>query len=447
MRFTNGRICTKNKIVTDQDLIINDGRIFLEKSTGNINDKDENIVDLKSSYILPGFVDIHTHGAGLFDLTLGQYNPKTSSFQSSSEIYQEALSRYVRLRTKTGVTNLYLATIADSIEHLQFCLEQLNRYMNSDNNGRDGCLIKGSLLEGTFLNPLMCGAQNPEYVFAPDIKKFDEINKSGTIKLVNVVPDHGKESFKLTKALQKKGITVGAGHTNATSDQIKTAIENGLDYVIHFLNGPTGSSFKPFDGGGAVEGILQDDSIYVELIVDGFHVNSAYVRDVIERKGIEKIIAVTDAMFVSQAEDITDFEMTGIFGRMSADGKYVYVAGSKPLTLFGSVLTMDKAFSNILSLLTQDMAGIWYREHKAIDFDQAVLTASRMCAVNPCDMLKKHGAEDTETGSIEESKWADLLVADIKGQSGNYKLDVHSVFVRGNKVFSDIKQKKEMVNE
>jgi len=439
MRFTNGRICTRDKIVTDQDLIINDGRIILEKSAGNIKDKDENIIDLKSSYILPGFVDIHTHGAGLFDITLGQYNPETNSFQSSSEIYQEAFPRYVRLRTKTGVTNLYLATVADSIEHLQFCLEQLDRYMDSDNNGQDGCLIKGSLLEGTFLNPLMCGAQNPKYVFTPDIKKFDEINKSGTIKLVNVAPDYGKESFKLTKALQKEGITVGAGHTNATANQIKIAVENGLDYVIHFLNGPTGSSFKPFNGGGAVEWILQDDRIYVELIVDGFHVNPAYVRDVIERKGIEKIIAVTDAVFVSQAEDITDFEMAGISGRMSADRKYVYVAESNPLSLFGSVLTMDKAFSNILSLLTQNMAGIWYREHKAVGFDRAVLTAARMCATNPCNMLEKHGAEDTETGFIEEGKWADLLVADIKGQSGDYKLDVHSVFVRGNKVFSDIK--------
>ena len=436
-RLINGKICARDKLITGQDLVIRQGRIFIEKR--NNDTKDEKIIDLNGSYVLPGFVELHTHGASLFEFTAGRYDLQTKSFQSSEEIYENELPNYARVRASTGVTNLYLGTSAASIRQLKFCFEQLKKYMHSGRDGSDGCLIKGGLLEGAFFNPQMCGAQNPDFALPPGIEKFDEINKSGVIKLVNVVPDYGEASCKLIGNLTEKGISVGAGHTNATADQFKAAIDNGLKYCIHFLNGPTGGSYKPFDNGGAVEGILQDDRIYVELILDSFHVNPKYVRDVIERKGIDKVMAVTDAMFASQAKGVTDFQMTGNHGRLSEDGRYVYVVGKKPLTLFGSVLTMDVAFSNLLSFLTQDMDGVWYRAHKAMRLERAIPAAARMCATNACSMLKMHEAEDPETGSIEEGKWADLLVADIEGKAGDYRLGIQKVFVHGNEVHSAVR--------
>ena len=96
---------------------------------------------------------------------------------------------------------------------------------------------------------------------------------------------------------------------------------------------------------------------------------------------------------------------------------------------------MDKAFGNILSFLTRDVDGIWHRTNKAMGLGQAILAAARMCATNACSMLKMHGAEDPETGSVEEGKWADLVVADIEGQPGDYRLSVRKVFVRGNEVY------------
>jgi N-acetylglucosamine-6-phosphate deacetylase len=314
----------------------------------------------------------------------------------------------------------------------------LKTYLESGRNGEDGCLIKGGLAEGTFINPAMCGAQNPAYVLAPDINKFDKIDEAGVIKLVNVVPDYGEKSCRLIKNLTKRGIITAAGHTRATAGQFKAAIDSGLRYVIHFLNGPTGGSYKPFNGGGAVEGILRDDRIYVELIADGFHVNPAYMRDVMERKGLEKVIVVTDAMFASQSKGVTRFKSGGIAGRLSNDGKYVYVEGKKPITLFGSVLTMDAAFSNILSLLTREMAGVWHRRHEAMSLETALLATARMCATNACDMLKMSKAEDPETGSIEEGKWADLAIADIKGRPANYRLYLKKVFVRGREVYQKL---------
>jgi len=271
-RLINGIICAKDKLIKGYDLIIKQGRISLEKSS----DKNvEKTIDLNGSYILPGFIEIHAHGASLFEFTAGKYEPRTKSFHCSSEIYKNELPRYVRTITSNGVTNLYLGTFSAPIKQLRFCFAELKKYMDSDRNGRDGCVVKGGMLEGTFFNPGMCGAQNPEYILKPDVEKFNEINESGIIKLVNVVPDYGVESCRLIKNLTAKGISVGAGHTNATADQFKDAVNSGLKYSIHFLNGPTGHSYKPFNNGGAVEAILQDDRIYVELIVDGFHVNPA----------------------------------------------------------------------------------------------------------------------------------------------------------------------------
>ena len=430
-RLINGIICTKDKLIKGYDLVIKQGRIALEKSSGR---KIEDSIDVNGSYILPGFIELHTHGASLFDFTAGRYDLKSKSFKSSPKIYEEELPKYVRLRTSSGVTALYLATCAASLKQLQFCFEQLKKYMDSGMNGVDGCAIKGGMLEGTFFSPEMCGAQNPDYILRPDIEKFDEINESGVIRLVNVAPDYGDAAYRLIKNLTDIKISVGAGHTNATADQFKTAVDNGLKYSIHFLNGPTGSSYKSFNNGGAVEAVLQDERVYAELIMDGFHVNPAYIRDVIEKKGIDKIIAVTDAMFVSQADGVKDFRINTIPGQMSENGKYVYVAGKKPVTLFGSVLTMDEAFSNLLSFLTQDMDGIWHR-HKVMDFEEAVVITSRMCSINACDMLEIHGAEDLLNGYIGEGRQADLVVADINGRPGNYKLDIKKVFVSGSQVY------------
>ncbi len=196
------------------------------------------------------------------------------------------------------------------------------------------------------------------------------MNESGIIRLVNLVPDFGEASYRLTEYLTKKGISVGAGHTDGTYEQFRRATEAGLKYAIHFMNGPTGGSFKAFDGGGAVEAILRED-IYAEVIMDGIHVAPWYVREALARKGIDKIMAVSDAMFSSQAQGVRDFTINGIQGRVDDSGRFVYVVGKERRTLFSSVLTLDVAFGNLLSWLTVDTPGVWTRMHPAISLEEA----------------------------------------------------------------------------
>ena len=124
-----------------------------------------------------------------------------------------------------------------------------------------------------FINPEMPGAQNPKFIFEPSRKIFDSIEDNSVIKMVNVVPDFGSKSCELTEYLTTKGIVVGAGHVAASCDQWENAIKAGLKYCIHFTNGPTGGSYKVFNGGGSIEAVLKFDEIYSELMLDGYHIN------------------------------------------------------------------------------------------------------------------------------------------------------------------------------
>jgi N-acetylglucosamine-6-phosphate deacetylase len=335
-----------------------------------------------------------------------------------------------------GVTGLYVGTFASGIENLERCFRYLREYLKESEKeisagpGR-GTRLHGGLLEGTFLNPAMSGAQNPELVFEPSIKTFDRIKGQGIIRLANVVPDSGKTSCELIRSLTERGVIVGAGHTDATADQVYDAVEAGLKYIIHFTNGPTGGSYKPFGGGGAVEGILSSDDLMVELICDGYHVNPAYVLDIIARKGVDRVVGITDAIHVS-GSDLKEIELEGVTGRVSDDGRYFYVLEKKN-TLFSSNLTMNKAFENLLNWQTADSPGIWNRRHAALPLEEAMVRTARMCSTNACRLT---GLGEKGFGSIQEGYVADLCIMEIRGKPGSFEVQVHAAIIQGETAYT-----------
>ena len=211
-----------------------------------------------------------------------------------------------------------------------------------------------------------------------------------------------------------------------------------MTLAIHFLNGPTGSSTKPFGGGGAVENILRDSNMFAEIIVDGYHVDKAYVMDTIKRKGFDKVCAITDSMFTAAFKGIKKIHVLGIDGTVSKNGKYLQIA-DREYALFGSMLTMDKAFSNLLTWLTNPIEGIWNKLHSPLSFDEAIINASALCSKNPAKVLGiyepsfkiDNAKQNTFTGSIEVGKSADIIIMDIKEINNNYKIKISNVFVKG----------------
>lgn len=431
MRLTNGIICTEKGLKKGFDIVIKNEKIYLEKS--KIQKTNGDYIDLKGKYVFPGFIELHTHGAGLFSFYAGRYNPEKRIFELSSEIYQEGLEKWAKLRVKTGATTLYASTAAIPIKKIRFALRELEKFIRNNRNFWLGKFYAGAMIEGTFINPANQGAMNTKYAYQPDKAIFDEINETGLARLVNVPPDHGKKAIKLIEYLVSKGISVGAGHTSATCEQFKEATKAGLKYFIHFLNGPTGNIYKSFYGGGALEAALTLD-IMLELIVDGYHVAPWYIREVFAKKDASDIMAITDAVFISQARGVKEFECDGIKGTVDKNYRYVYVTEKGPTTLYGSVVTMDKVFSNLLSYLTRPMTGIWHKKHQPLSFQKALCITCACCSTNIVKMLRKNNGDNLNTGEIKNGKFADLVIGQIKGKPGDYRLVVDSVFIKGKRV-------------
>jgi len=436
-----GRLVTSDRLI-DGDLLIEDGVISQVGGAAEAAASDE-IVDANGLYVLPGFVDLHVHGGCGFSVTAGLFDPERRRFDARVERYRERLPQLAAHFARHGVTYALATTWGDRIDRLKRALGLLAEYALGERNGLDGCRLGGAFLEGTFIKDArFAGAQNPENFREPSAALFDEINDAarGIVRYVNVTPEFGDSALSLIEELDGRGTLVGAGHSGCTAEEFHCAVEHGLRIAIHLTNGPTGNSFKTFNGGGMLEGVLTSP-VFAELIVDGYHVNPAYVLDIVRRKGADKICVISDAMFAAGAEGIEEFEIGGTRGALSADGKYVGVVG-KPNTLFSSVLTMDVGFANVLNWLTAGGEGVWNAEHPPLAFEAALLTASRFASANPAKALRLYEPESAVAalerqdciGSLEIGKRADVTMLKIEGEPGAYGVDVKSVLVAGRPV-------------
>jgi len=220
--------------------------------------------------------------------------------------------------------------------------------------------------------------------------------------------------------------------------------ESGLKFMVHFTNGPTGQSFKPFDDGGAFEGAM-DSPIHKELIVDRKHIDERYLLDIMRRTeqrwGFDKIIAVTDALFPNQ-QDIPEgeFKIGSTIASRDVTGNYLSAVAymdqdgsrmaSPSNTLCSSLLSMDHAFGNLVSIQTHPVQGLWF-DHPAMPPEIAFVRAAKLCATHQA-MLDDNCHD---AGSIKVGKKADLVVGSIKKKGDEYSFKVKETYVEGVKVF------------
>ena len=423
IRLANGTIVTGSAVVK-RDIVVRDGIISFDD--GGV--KCDQTIDIVGKYVVPGFVDIHFHGYNLFEFTAGRFDPASKQFDNSEAAYAEGFAMLARQMAQHGMTGVYLSTWAAPVAAIRRAMELLAKYMKDARQG-EGARLLGSFIEGSFISPAMTGAQDPASILEASVESYARLAVPEVVKLVNVAPERGAAAMELIRMLAGQGVVVGCGHTAATADQINAAVKAGLKYFVHFLNGPTGHNYKPFDGGGAVEAVLTNDEIYAEQICDGVHINPAYVRGVIARKGLDKVVGVTDALYVA-GSDVREFLLGSVQGRVSDDGRCAYVVG-KANTLCSSLLTMDRAFGNLLNWLSSDVPGIWTRMHAKLPFEESIAAAVKICATNPNRLMGRKNF-----GEIAEGMAADICVLDIKGNSGNYTTTVGMTIVDGNIVYS-----------
>lgn len=368
----NGKFVLANRIVSG-DLLVIDGKI--KKITENENPLYENGIDLKGKYVVPGFIDAHIHGAYGADAMDGTV---------------EALKTISSFVVKHGTTNFLATTLTSTKEILKNVLEKIGEVQDKE---LDGANIFGAHMEGPYFDIQYKGAQNEKYMKPAGIEEIKEyLNvKPGLVKLFSLSPK-GDAALEAIKFLKENGVIVSVGHSAVYFDDVQKAIKAGLSHSTHTYNGMRGFTHRE---PGVVGAILTNDAVMAEIIFDKIHVHPEAVRLLLKAKGVDKVECITDAMSATGLPD----------GNYKLGELDVYVKDSQARlvsndSLAGSVLTLDKAFKNVIEL------------------GYSIFDAVKMTSTNAA---KEFGLN---TGEISEGKDADLVVL-----NGDYS--VNMTFVKG----------------
>ena len=350
----------------DCPILLEDGRIA---AVGADMPCDE-VVDVRGLTVLPGLVDVHTHGRSGFDFSTATRD----QMRQMKEDYARA-----------GVTTVF-ATLASATP------EEWLRAIGDI----QACGYDGIHLEGRFLNPSKRGAHAPELLVSPDARELERY-----LEEIHV-PCHLSAAFELdgsgefAACARRYGVTMGLGHTAATAAQARLAMERGVTSFTHLFNAMPPLHHRE---GGAVGAALLSADAWAELIVDGLHICPDMVQLTYRCKA-NRLVLITDSM-----------EATGC-----ADGEYA-IAGQKVIVRNGRAETLDGA-------LAGSTLNLWDGVKNLMRFAGASLSSAVACAtLHPAQMT---GIDQT-VGSVDVGKRADLLLVDDA-------LERRMVFAAGRRV-------------
>ena len=373
-------------------------------------------VDGAGLWMLPGWIDIQVN-----DMEWMAAGPKPDEAHAA-RIEEVAVSL-----ARRGTTGFILATLAAPVEEVLGYLRGMRAALART---RGAGAFLGGLVEGTFMNPELSGAHNRKFILEPTRELVDAMIDTEAVRLLNIAPETSAGALELIRHAASRGVTVGAGHAKPHAEKLRDAVRAGLRYIIHLGNGPTGSSLKVFRDGGMLEESLRNDDLVATIILDGVHIHPALARDWIERKGLDRVVAVSDAGF-AMGNPEGEFEVLGMRGRV-ADGGWLEVVGSAARNphssdfgaLFGSAADMRRVLETAVSIFTREMTGVYCRRHPALPLEEALGVAARLTSTNPASLL---GLADR--GRLEPGLRADLVLLDLSGMPGDYRVDVRSVWV------------------
>ena len=366
-------------------MLIKNGKVFLRdgkfhdcalsfsKTIEGVGEFEGEGLDASGCYVVPGYVDIHSHGAMNRDFSDGD---------------PEALGIISRYYAENGVTS-FLATTMTLKEH------QLLPAMACVKNAGalPGARCAGVNLEGPFLSYAKRGAQNPENLHKPDADMFMRLNEAsgGVVKLVTVAPeeDGGIEFVRRVSPI----CAVSIGHTEADYDTAMRAYEAGASHATHLFNGMPGLHHrKP-----GVIGAAFDSGATVELICDGLHIHPSAVRCAMQLFA-GRLALISDSLRCAGMPD-GDYELAGLPIKLGGG-----VARLLDGTLAGSSINVGEAVRRAVSF--------------GIPLERAISAATSIPAT---------AARLTDCGELAPGKRADIVVLDSE-------LNIKTVFVGGEKV-------------
>ena len=372
----NAQVVLSDGSVKRAAVLIEGGRIARITEDGAETDAGE-IADLEGAFLLPGFIDLHIHGAVGADVT---------------ETDVDGLRKIARFLVREGVTS-WLPTLVpapdEDYKRAAGAIEELMAWQETaSGEGEPTARALGLHYEGPFVNQAQCGALRTEYfrVYkkAADLEPLTMIANPRARHMMTVAPEI-EGGIELVRELRRRGFIVSIGHTGADIASLDQAFEAGARHMTHFMNAMAPLHHRA--PGPIGWGLLRDD-VTCDVIADGIHVEPFMLRLVLKCKGIERISLISDAVAPTGLGDGV-YQVWG--GRIAVlRGRTSNERGS----IAGSVITLSDAVRLMLQL------GV------------SIADIARMAATNPARLL---GVIE-ECGTIEEGKRADLVALDESGE-------------------------------
>ncbi len=316
------RLVSPGREIRNGALVIEGGRITEVLEDPAALPAADHHLDAGGRLLLPGFIDIHAHGALGDDVCDGT---------------PEAISRIARAKLAEGVTTWLPTTLTQPADALAEILAACAAYLAEP----EFCRVPGVHLEGPFIARAMAGAQNPEHVRPPDVAELRRLHGICPIRLLSLAPEL-PGAMDLIRAARGMGMTVSAAHTAATFGEVTAAADAGLTHLTHFGNAMTPLHHR---APGVVGAGLADERLQLELIADGVHLAPEMIRLVFKLVAGDRLMLITDSMAASGMSDGT-LRLGGL--DVTVRGGVARLASNDALA--GSTLAFHRGLANVVAL-------------------------------------------------------------------------------------------------
>jgi N-acetylglucosamine-6-phosphate deacetylase len=296
-----GKVILAGKILTPKEEIL-DGVILIQgHRIASVGPRSQiklpagvAVVDYRDRTLVPGFIDIHIHGAAGHDLMEGT---------------AESVSAVATHLARHGTTAFLATTVTAKMDRTLCSIEGLAKIITAaqSSRGRSGASVGAEPLgihfEGPFLNTKTRGAHPAMHILKPSIEAFTQMldRAQGTARIVTLAPEL-EGALALLEFAKSRGVRAGLGHSNATFEETERAVDAGATHAVHCFN-----AMRPFShhDPGIIGAVLTDDRLSAELIADGVHVEPSAAKLLVRAKGLDRIILVTDSVSAASMPDGT----------------------------------------------------------------------------------------------------------------------------------------------